>query len=202
LKIALIVEGQTEIALRPLLRAFIKTRISGNMPKLDLVPRDGRIPKGELLKKDVKRLLEGGADWVIALTDVYTGQQFPDFNDAEDAKRKMREWVGNERRFFPHAAQFEFEAWLLPFWDRIKKLSESDKACPAGQPEHVNHSNPPSRRIKEAFHAGRKRKYKKSLDVLKILRDENDLAVAAQQCPQLKAFLNTLLALSGAEPLP
>ena len=58
---------------------------------------------------------------MIALTDVYTGNR--DFQDAEDAKEKMREWVGENPRFFPHAAQFEFEAWLLPFWTTIQRLA-------------------------------------------------------------------------------
>lgn len=31
---------------------------------------------------------------------------------AADAKQKMREWVGTEPRFFPHAACHDFEAWL------------------------------------------------------------------------------------------
>ncbi|MGH9455208.1 MAG: hypothetical protein ACRD2O_14695 [Terriglobia bacterium] len=75
------------------------------MPRLDPDPYDGRIPTGERLRRTVDRLLRTGrppADAVIALTDVYTGTR--DFQDAEDAKRKMREWVGVNDRFFPHAA--------------------------------------------------------------------------------------------------
>jgi len=68
------------------------------------------------LRRHVDRLLRTGrtpADAVIALTDVYTGTG--DFRDAEDAKTKMWEWVGENTKFFPHAAQYEFEAWLIPF---------------------------------------------------------------------------------------
>src|SRR5262249_51208612 len=114
MKIAIIVEGKTEQAFLPHLRAFLKTRLTGPMPKLDTVRYAGRVPKGEKLKRDVERLLTSGkepADAVIALTDVYTGTTPPDFVDAADAKAKMRQWVGPDPRFHPHAAQHDFEAW-------------------------------------------------------------------------------------------
>jgi hypothetical protein len=85
------------------------------MPHLDFFPFDGRIPKEEKLRRTVQNLLRNGkvpSDAVIALTDVYTGTK--DFVDAADAKRKMREWVGSNDKFYPHAAQYDFEAWLLP----------------------------------------------------------------------------------------
>jgi hypothetical protein len=89
------------------------------MPKLDPVPYDGRIPTGHRLRRDVERLLmdrKHPADAVIALTDVYTGTDPREFQDAADAKEKMRSWAGASDRFFPHAAQHDFEAWLLPYW--------------------------------------------------------------------------------------
>src|SRR5947207_8053873 len=105
MKIAIIVEGETERAFLPQLRAFLSTRLAGRMPKLDPVPYDGRIPKGEKLKRVVERLLDYGkapADAVIALTDVYTGTKPPDFVDAADARAKMAQWVGPNRAFHPH----------------------------------------------------------------------------------------------------
>ena len=79
------------------------------MPNLDPLPCNGRIPTGEKLNRMVNYLLEipsKHSDYVIALTDVYTGNN--DFTDANDAKTKMRGWV-NDRRFFPHAAQHDFK---------------------------------------------------------------------------------------------
>ncbi len=67
------------------------------------------------------------------LTDVHTGKT-RDFQNAEDAKSKMREWVGRNPKFFPHAAQYEFEAWLLPFWSTIQRLACHNKAAPAALP--------------------------------------------------------------------
>ena len=135
---------------------------------------------------------------MIALTDVYTGTN--DFIDAVDARKKMFEWVGNNSKFHPHAAQHDFEAWLLPYWKDIQELAGHNKTAPSGAPESINHNRPPSSRIKEIFELGRRRSYSKARDATRILRGK-DLTVAARKCPELKAFLNTILMLSGADPL-
>jgi hypothetical protein len=199
MKIALIVEGRTEKAFLPVLREFLGTNLPGNrMPNLDLLPYDGRIPTGAKLRRVVENLLGGRqpAEHVIALTDVYTGTS--EFNDAADAKAKMREWVGDNPRFHPHAAQYDFEAWLLPYWPTIQKLAGHNKAAPPGNPELVNHSNPPARRIKEIFEIGQCRdSYVKPRDALRILK-ANNLSVAVNSCRELKALVNTILSLCGA----
>jgi len=199
-KSAVLIEGQTERAFLPHLRRFLETRLAGHLPRLDPVPYDGRIPTGERLKREVERLLRSGrppADAVIALTDVYT--RTGEFQDAEDAKRKMREWVGEDSQFFPHAAQYEFEAWLLPFWRTIQRLAGHNRTAPSGPPEAVNLTRPPSVRIKEIFRAGsRGRDYVKPRDADRILR-ENDLQLAAHACPELRALLNTILGLCGGQ---
>jgi hypothetical protein len=204
MKITIIVEGKTEKAFLPHLRNFLKTRLAGNMPKLDTFPYDGRIPKESRLKKTVQKLLQGKqpAEHVIALTDVYTGSNPPDFKDARDAKRKMAQWVGDEARFHPHAAQYDFEAWLLPYWPTIQKLAKHNKAAPGGNPEAVNHRNPPSFRIKEIFEIGKCRdSYIKVRDAGRVLRD-NDLLASIKQCDELKAFINTILSVCGADLIP
>lgn len=198
MKIAVIVEGKTEKVFKDTLNRFLKTKLEGRMPKLLCVCAQGRIPKGEDLKKQVDRLLKNH-DAVIALTDVYTGSN--DFETAEDAKQKMRSWTGENDKFYPHAAQHEFEAWLLPYWERIRQLAKSNKVRPGSQPEEVNHGNPPSRRINEAYRTGDgKTSYDKVLDAPRILAGQ-DLGVAVQACPELKAFVNTILTLCGVAPL-
>ncbi len=199
MKIVILVEGATERAFHDTLVEFLKRRLPGKMPKLIFQGQRGRIPTGDKLRKVVANEFIGkaGADAVIALTDVCTGTD--DFVDAADAKAKMREWVGGEPRFHPHAAQHDFEAWLLPFWPAIQKLAKHNKAAPSGPPEAVNHHNPPARRIEEIFELGKCRdSYKKPRDAQRILKD-NDLVVAAKACPELKAFLNTILSLCGGE---
>ncbi len=151
MKIALLIEGQTEKVFVRHLGRFLEPRLSGRMPRLHPILYHGPTPKNDNLRRDVNRLIESGpvyADAVIALTDVYTGRA--DFKDASDTKRKMREWVGKNDKFFPHAAQHDFEAWLLPFWEDIQKLAGHKMSPPAGAPESVNHNKPPSYRIKES----------------------------------------------------
>jgi len=200
-KIAILVEGATERAFKPVLLDLLKLRLQQQMPKLKFITSDGRIPKEEKLRRVVDNLLRGrdAYDAVIALTDVYTGTR--DFLDAADAKQKMNAWVGNNPKFYPHVAKYEFEAWLLPFWSTIQQLAGHNKSAPNASPEQVNHDNPPSRRIKELFELGKRRSYSKPRDATSILR-KNNLMDAVQVCPELKAFLNTILSLCGGDLIP
>ena len=109
-RIAIIVEGATEKAFEPALRRYLNEKLQGRMPRLKFISEDGRIPTGENLRRDVIRLLSKDYDTVIALTDVYTGSHPPQFVDAADARKKMSEWVGNEPRFYPHAAQYRIRS--------------------------------------------------------------------------------------------
>jgi hypothetical protein len=201
-KITILVEGKTEKAFKTHLLDFLQSRLAGRMPNIDPFPYDGRIPKEAKLRRVVEALLRNGkapSDAVIALTDVYTGTN--DFVDAADAKQKMRAWVGKNDKFHPHAAQHEFEAWLLPFWSDIQALAGHNGGGPSGAPETVNHTRPPSHRIREIFRMGSCRSdYSKPRDANRILRGK-DLILPASKCPELKAFLNTILTLSGAGPL-
>lgn len=205
MKIAIIIEGQTETGFIKHLQKYLERHLRGNMPKFDLLPYDGRVPKGDRLKSLVRNLLTGfqtPADHVIALTDVYTGALPHDFSSASEAKNQMRQWVGSEPRFHPHAAQHDFEAWLLPYWADIQRLAGHNKSAPPGNPESVNHNKPPSAHIKEIFLTGNKgKRYVKPRDSDRILRN-NDLSVAISQCSELKALVNTILRLCGSSPIP
>lgn len=113
----------------------------------------------------------------------------------------MRKWVGSNENFYPHAAQYDFEAWLLPYWSDIQALTGHNRAAPSGHPENVNHNKPPSYHIKQILEIGKCRdSYSKPRDANRILEGK-DLAVAADRCPELKAFLNTILRLNNAELL-
>lgn len=204
MKITILVEGKTEKAFLPSLRLFLEQHLPGMMPRLDVIPYDGRIPTGEKLARVVHKafLDKVPADHVIALTDVYTGSHPPDFQNATDAKSKMTQWVGPEPRFHPHVAQHDFEAWLLPYWPSIQRLAGHNKAAPSGNPENVNHSHPPAHRLAEIFRIGKCRDdYIKPRDAARILRD-NDLLVAINACSELKLFVNRLITLSGGVAIP
>lgn len=201
MKISILIEGATERAFIPAVREFLKPRAVNNMPRLDPVPYDGRIPKDEKLRNQVRNLLQGrnAADAVIALTDVYTGTT--DFRDAADAKAKMRAWVPGETRFYPHAALYDFEAWLLPYWTDIQRFSGSNRNSPSIHPENVNHNKPPAYVLEEVFRTGsKKQKYIKTVHSVRILKGK-DLGVSAAVCPELRAFLNTILGLIGAQAI-
>ena len=201
MRIVLIVEGRTEEVFLSALKRFLWSRLppAGEKPRIEANRQDGLIPTGPDLKRLVGRHLSGGANAVIALTDVN-----PVFTDATDAKNKMRLWVGDERRFHAHTAQHDFEAWLLPNWDEIKKITGCSRNAPPGNPELVNHNSPPSERVREAFRTGAKtknrRSYVKTRDAKRIL-DGQDLTVAARQCAELRALLNTIPTLCGSTPI-
>ena len=204
MRIVILVEGKTESAFRPHLIKYFETRLQGAMPKLDFHPYDGRIPTNDKLKRIVMNHLGGKypADHVIALTDVYTGTNPPDFLNATDAKEKMRVWVGPDARFHPHVALHDFEAWLLPYWTTIQNLAKHNKTAPSGIPESVNHNKPPSYHLKEIFEAGKCRdSYIKPRDANRILSD-NDLSAAIDQCPELKSLINTILSACNETTIP
>jgi hypothetical protein len=198
LKITILVEGKTEIVFKSILREFLELHLEGKMPRLDFFPYDGRIPKENQLKNKVKMSL-ANADHVIALTDVYTGTN--DFSSAEDAKSKMRKWVGEETRFSPHVALHDFEAWLIPYWSEILKLAKHNKKTPGIKPESINHGKPPSKHIVEIFQIGKiSRSYSKTRDATRILNGK-DLRIAIDQCPELKEFVNTIIRVSGGNEI-
>ena len=201
MRIAILVEGRTEKAFLPHLQALLAGRLADKMPRLIVRKYDGPIPKDRKLRMTVENLLGGRdkVDAVIALTDVYTGRK--DFLNAADAKAKMHNWVGQNDRFHPHVAQHDFEAWLLPYWSEIQKFAGHNRIAPQGPPELVNHNRPPSYHIKEIFRIGTCRDdYSKVRDAQRILRNQ-DLSIAAAACPELRAFLNTILQLSGGQAI-
>ena len=205
MRIALIVEGRTEAAFLPVLRKYLEVLLPNAMPTIKAITQNGRVPKEDALKRLVENLLSGSASYnaVIALSDVYTSSNpaTRDFTDAADAKQKMRKWVGDNPKFFPHAAQYDFEAWLLPYWATIQELAGHNKNAPSGRPEDVNHDKSPAYHITEMFRLGKKRDYVKPREAKKIL-EKNNLSVAVSQCPELKSFINTILTLCEHPPLP
>lgn len=200
MRIAILVEGATEMAFREKLRQFLQSRLEQKMPKLDFKPQHGGIPKEGKLNRIVENLLDNDSyDAVIALTDVYTGKQ--DFQDANDAKNKMMIWVDQNPKFYPHTALHDFEAWLLPYWTTIQKLAKHNRSAPRGLPETVNHQRPPSYCIREIFSSGTRGKdYNKVIDGVAILKN-NDLMIAIQACPELKAFVNRIISLCDEEKI-
>ena len=198
MSIVLLVEGKTETALKDRLKRFLDQHAT----------KEGR-PKTALRTKDIMTLNEGKLRGrirlelrdpqvlaVVCLIDVH-----PNFSSAQKAKEFLRQAADEDPRFFAHAAQYEVEAWLLPYWDAICRRVGVNRAVPGHQPEQVDLDHPPSHRLEELYRlATPKRKYIKTIEMAAILQG-NDLTIAASLCPEFKSLLNTLLCLGGLEQL-
>ena len=182
MKITILVEGKTETAFKPHMRAFLQSRLARRMPRLDLFPTPVD-PERRKLKRRL-RLFSAPAATQLSRSRMFTGTG--DFVNSADAKAKMRS-VGQlqEPRFHPHVAQYDFEAWLLPYWDEIKKLAETQQKCSLGTArdgEPQSSSLVPHTRT--SFESVQCRDdYSKPRDANRILRGK-DLGVAAAQCPE------------------
>lgn len=197
--IVLLVEGATETALKNKLKSFLDERaeVEGK-PKTALRTKEIMSLNPRRLRRRVYlELRDSKVTSVVGLIDVY-----PDFASADEAKKSLRKAVGDEPRFYAHAAQYDVEAWLLPYWDIICQRLGVRKAKPGIYPEQVNLERPPSKHLNELYRTAKPpRKYIKPIEMATILRDQ-DLTVAANQCPELKSLLNTLLYLADLTQLP
>ena len=197
--VILLVEGDTETALKAKLKAFLDERATAeNKPKGALRTKDIITLNPAKLKGRVRlELRDPKVTAVIGLIDVY-----PHFKSAAEAKQFLRQAVGDEPRFHAHAAQYEVEAWLLPYWDFICQRLKVKRASPGSNPEQVDLEQPPSRHLAELYRIAKPpRKYIKPIEMAIILGHQ-DIHIAADQCPELKNLLNTLLTLGELTPLP
>ncbi len=203
MKISLIVEGETEKRFLESVREFLQPRCTaGAMPKLINRPLNSNVPPRHKLFKIVRAELKDGSSFVIVLTDVKGPSNF---KHAEDAITQIESWLvglSELNKVFVHAAQYELEAWLIPFWPQIQKLAQSQRPKPTPRPEQINSQNPPSKLLGEIWRTGgrKSKSYNKVLHLHKILAGQ-DLELASKECPTLKSFLNRLLTLSGAPTL-
>jgi hypothetical protein len=195
--IVLPVEGATETALKGKLKAFLDERAEAEgRPKVALRAKDiMTLNRGKLRHRVRLELSESRVTAVVGLIDVY-----PAFASADRAKQFLRD-AADDERFYAHAAQYDVEAWLLPYWGFICDRLGIRRASPGANSEEVNLERPPSKRLNELYRTAKPpQKYVKPIEMATILRNQ-DLTVAANQCPELKSLLNTLLSLTGLTPL-
>ncbi len=199
MRIVLLTEGKTETALTDVLRDFLNERASREgRPRIGLRTKrlDTRFLDLRRTSDEVVRSLrDPEVVCVVGLVDVY-----PYFASAQEAKQFLRRAAAEEPKFYAHAAQFETEAWLLPYWDEICRRLGVWRQPPGGNPEEVDLEHPPSRHLSDLFRLAR-RSYNKPADARAIL-ERNGLVAAASQCPELRSFLNTLLTSAGLGCLP
>lgn len=196
--IVLLVEGATENALKGHIKQFLDRRAEASeQPKVALRTKPlMTLDPEDLATRIQMELATPAVSAVVGLIDVY-----PNFPSAQAAKDFLRQAAGQDERFHAHAAQYEVEAWLLPYWADICSSLGVHRAQPGAHPEEVDLLRPPSQRLAELYRLARPaRTYTKPREMAAILRGK-DLTVAAEQCPEFKALLNTLLALSGLDSL-
>lgn len=198
MRIVLLCEGRTEQALKRGIHDFVNSRMSGG-EKVGVETRsfDGPTVRKKLASIVELSLAREDTSGVIALTDVY-----PDFSDAAEAKAALQRFAGDagkDGRFRAHAAQFDIEAWLMPFWEEIAGQLKLRADRPGANPEEINNQRPPSRHLKDLY-ARAKQRYEKVLDAPKWLTGEG-LERAAGCCPELKSFLDSLLEFAGVDRL-
>lgn len=193
--IVLLVEGSTEKTVTDKLKEYLDQQAElGGRPRVAL--RAAKIKSTQLhaLGQQIRLQLQTqNTTDVVGLIDV-----FPRFTDALAAKTFLRgaaEHAGVKQHFYPHAAQYDVEAWLLPYWDDICRRIGVKQGPPGGNPEMVDSVRPPSYRLKELYQrAGRR--YVKTIEMPAILKGK-DLSIAADACAELKSLLNTLFLLSN-----
>lgn len=196
--IVLMVEGATEIALKNHLKRFLDGRAAGQS-RVRLATRPG-VVTGNLQRLRHRVNLELRAPDVVGVVALIDA--FPDFaGEADPAAAAIAHLrrASDDARFYPHVALYDVEAWLLPYWEAICAGLDVKQARPGGAPEAVDGDHPPSHRLDTLYRLAR-RKYVKQTEMNRILAGK-DLTIAAAQCPQFKAFLNTLLTLANLEPL-
>jgi len=199
-QIVVLCEGRTERALQPFIKTFLDGQCAASgKPRMGLNMVDAGGASDLLSAKSLPKLVAnhlGAADVVglVVLVDVKAPPPHV-FPNAGAAIAYLKTILPADPRVHAHAAQHDVEAWLLPFWEVAQKKAGHRKASPGKNPEKVNHDHPPSWHLQELYRLGGK-SYDKPRDAAAILRGQ-DLRAVANACPQFKAFLNTLLGLSG-----
>jgi hypothetical protein len=195
LTIVLLVEGSTEKTLTDKIKEHLDQRAESlGRPRVALRAVKIKNIEPHALGQQIRLHLQTQHTTdVVGLIDV-----FPHFTSAPAAKlflREAAERAGVRQHFHPHAAQYDVEAWLLPYWDDICRRIGVKQGPPGGNPEMVDDLKPPSYRLKELYQrAGRK--YVKTIEMPAILKGK-DLSVAAKACAELRNLLDTLLLLSN-----
>lgn len=193
MKVVVVCEGRTERALKSAFRDVITRSIGHARVGIETRSMDGRLAKRKFTTVVRNLLQKEDVRAVVALTDVY-----PYYNDALSAKNALNglvEDVPVSKEFRPHAAQFEVEAWLIPFWDEIASRLRVKAKRPGANPERVNTTKPPSQHIQDLY-ARAKKKYDKVIDGQRWLTADR-LERASAECPELREFLDTLVELSS-----
>ncbi|MCW1969219.1 MAG: DUF4276 family protein [Anaerolineae bacterium] len=199
--IVILVEGNTEVGLIDHIRNFVAMQakqFNRQPAKLKSIVMDGRNPI--TIGKQIRNSLNmPDVNAVVGLIDVY-----PQFKHAIEAKEwlmNIAQDAGIRQHFYAHAAQYDVEAWLLPYWDAICQRIGVKQTPISQHPENVNGTQPPAYRLQALYQRAKPpRRYVKTKEMPAILRGK-DLGLSINACPEFKAFINTLLKLNNLSPI-
>ena len=193
MKIVLLCEGETESALKEPLKDHLDKQCElAQIPRvgLTIMAFDGPATNCREVKTRLEtHALNPKVLGVVVLSDVY-----PDFADAAETKTYLRNCVAKssaKHMFYAHAAQFDFEAWLLPYWERIAKGLKVKAKLPGSDPEKVNSQKPPSEHLKELYAKAHKH-YQKTTEANRIF-SRYGIEEAVEKCSELQALVSTLI---------
>ncbi len=212
LKVLVLVEGQSEERfVKDLLSAHLSLRGVFMIPKIvsTKVVKAGPNFRGGLnsfgqLSRDLKLLLQdSSAKCITTLIDLYAiPSDFPGFAEANTSKtvdarlailRKRLSERFPDKRFLPYFSTHEFEALTLisakPFFEIVPpphNKSLLTTLCATDEPETINGTNPPGKRIIEALPG-----YRKTLHGPTVAR-EHGLAAIRKKCSRFDMWLKYL----------
>ncbi|MCH7719816.1 MAG: DUF4276 family protein [Planctomycetes bacterium] len=197
MRVVVICEGKTEVTLRPAWTKLVqRRRLTKATAAIKTRAMRGPVCQPKLVRVVGELGAKSDVAGIIVLTDVYPA------SSAQEVMGKINRLVAEAAPKAPcrtHVAQFDVEAWAMPFWDEIAASLGFEASRPRAKPEDINHKNPPSKRLRALYRrAGYA--YDKVRDGRKWLTADR-LERAAKDCPQLKDFLNSLLEFAGAEKL-
>lgn len=111
MKIVLLVEGDTEQALKEHLKQFLDEQAAKvNKPKVSLQTRPLRMDKADIEKRVLLHLQDKNTLAVIALVDMY-----PDHKSVEEAKAWLVRAAEANPRFHAHVAKHDVERGCCRF---------------------------------------------------------------------------------------
>lgn len=197
MKIVLFVEGKTETYLPQFFQRWLAPpRVPASVGIAAVNLRGVANYRSEIRKRTLVALAEPGVIGAIGLIDFYaSGLRYPAGNIWHQynwARQTIQSEV-NHPRFRQHFAVHETEAWLLSEPDNFPR--EISERLPKGAPESVNHRNPPSHVIANAYQTRLQRRYKKPTEGAKLFA-KLDPDRASERCPHLKLLLDEMLDLA------
>lgn len=196
-RIAVIGEGHAE-------HFFVKQILQPAITGIILAPinRKGGNINADSLVAEVGRLSHDKFDCITTLVDFYQfkGASGRNVKDIEDEMReKASGFPLGKTRFLPYVQQYEFEALLFADKSKIAEhmcwKGAQRKALTAikGEPECINHDEPPATRIFNICREGGSRYYRKPTDGIAII-EEIGLDKIRQKCPRFGKWYNELSA--------